>query len=215
MVTLPEGTEMVMPGDNITMEVTLIAPIAMEEKLRFAIREGGRTVGAGVVASRHRLDRIQVAGSPPPVDRRRSVAQSARAPVSKTGGWGFESLHSCQRSTKRAFCVRERPADRFEQVARGLKAASRPFNLGSSVPLEDVRSRSRRRRGRKGNGEDEPVRFLQQVRSEAAKVTWPTRKETMITTAMVFVMVVVASVFFLVVDQVIGWGVRSILGLGG
>ncbi|MGC2127164.1 MAG: elongation factor Tu [Methylovirgula sp.] len=51
IVTLPEGTEMVMPGDNITMEVELIVPIAMEEKLRFAIREGGRTVGAGVVAS--------------------------------------------------------------------------------------------------------------------------------------------------------------------
>jgi elongation factor Tu len=50
VVTLPEGTEMVMPGDNISMDVTLIAPIAMEEKLRFAIREGGRTVGAGVVA---------------------------------------------------------------------------------------------------------------------------------------------------------------------
>src|SRR5512137_1835446 len=47
---LPEGTEMVMPGDNIGMTVTLIAPIAMEEGLRFAIREGGRTVGAGVVA---------------------------------------------------------------------------------------------------------------------------------------------------------------------
>ncbi len=51
IVDLPEGTEMVMPGDNIAMEVTLIVPIAMEEKLRFAIREGGRTVGAGVVAS--------------------------------------------------------------------------------------------------------------------------------------------------------------------
>jgi elongation factor Tu len=49
-VELPEGTEMVMPGDNIQMVVTLIAPIAMEEGLRFAIREGGRTVGAGVVA---------------------------------------------------------------------------------------------------------------------------------------------------------------------
>ena len=47
---LPEGTEMVMPGDNIKMTVTLIAPIAMEEGLRFAIREGGRTVGAGVVS---------------------------------------------------------------------------------------------------------------------------------------------------------------------
>ncbi|KAA0683651.1 elongation factor Tu, partial [Roseomonas genomospecies 6] len=51
MVKLPEGTEMVMPGDNISMEVELIAPIAMDEGLRFAIREGGRTVGAGVVAS--------------------------------------------------------------------------------------------------------------------------------------------------------------------
>jgi elongation factor Tu len=51
VVQLPEGTEMVMPGDNIAMEVHLIVPIAMEEKLRFAIREGGRTVGAGVVAS--------------------------------------------------------------------------------------------------------------------------------------------------------------------
>ena len=49
VVTLPEGTEMVMPGDNVTMDVTLIVPIAMEEKLRFAIREGGHTVGAGVV----------------------------------------------------------------------------------------------------------------------------------------------------------------------
>jgi elongation factor Tu len=49
-VSLPEGTEMVMPGDNLKFEVTLINPIAMEEKLRFAIREGGRTVGAGVVS---------------------------------------------------------------------------------------------------------------------------------------------------------------------
>jgi elongation factor Tu len=49
-VVLPEGVEMVMPGDNVTMTVELIAPIAMDEGLRFAIREGGRTVGAGVVA---------------------------------------------------------------------------------------------------------------------------------------------------------------------
>jgi elongation factor Tu len=49
-VELPEGVEMVMPGDNIQMSVTLIAPIAMEEGLRFAVREGGRTVGAGVVS---------------------------------------------------------------------------------------------------------------------------------------------------------------------
>jgi len=49
MIKLPEGVEMVMPGDNITMEVELIVPVALEEGLRFAIREGGRTVGAGVI----------------------------------------------------------------------------------------------------------------------------------------------------------------------
>ena len=49
-IELAKGTEMVMPGDNVTVTVALIAPIAMEEGLRFAIREGGRTVGAGVVA---------------------------------------------------------------------------------------------------------------------------------------------------------------------
>jgi elongation factor Tu len=47
---LPEGVEMVMPGDNIRMEIELITPIAMEKELRFAIREGGRTVGAGVIS---------------------------------------------------------------------------------------------------------------------------------------------------------------------
>jgi len=49
-VDLPKGTEMVMPGDNIKITITLIAPVAMEDGLRFAIREGGKTVGAGVVA---------------------------------------------------------------------------------------------------------------------------------------------------------------------
>jgi elongation factor Tu len=51
VVTLPDGVEMVMPGDNIRMNIELITPIAMEEGLRFAIREGGRTVGAGVVTA--------------------------------------------------------------------------------------------------------------------------------------------------------------------
>jgi elongation factor Tu len=51
IVKLPEGVEMVMPGDNVAMDVELIAPIAMDQGLRFAIREGGRTVGAGVVAA--------------------------------------------------------------------------------------------------------------------------------------------------------------------
>ncbi|MBC1428296.1 elongation factor Tu, partial [Listeria fleischmannii] len=50
-VTLPEGTEMVMPGDNIELAVELIAPIAIEDGTKFSIREGGRTVGAGVVSN--------------------------------------------------------------------------------------------------------------------------------------------------------------------
>jgi elongation factor Tu len=49
VVKLPEGTEMVMPGDNIAVEIELITPVAMDQGLKFAIREGGRTVGAGVV----------------------------------------------------------------------------------------------------------------------------------------------------------------------
>jgi len=49
-ITLPDGVEMVMPGDNISVRVKLIQPVAMEEKMRFAIREGGRTVGAGTVS---------------------------------------------------------------------------------------------------------------------------------------------------------------------
>jgi preprotein translocase subunit SecE len=59
-----------------------------------------------------------------------------------------------------------------------------------------------------------PFEFLQQVRAEGSKVTWPSRKETIITTVMVFVMVVLASLFFLVVDQILRWGVSLILGLG-
>ena len=60
-----------------------------------------------------------------------------------------------------------------------------------------------------------PFQFVQQVRNEMAKVTWPSRKETGISTAMVFVMVILASVFFLVVDQILAFGVKLIFGLGG
>ncbi|MFG1480366.1 preprotein translocase subunit SecE [Xanthobacter sp. V4C-4] len=59
-----------------------------------------------------------------------------------------------------------------------------------------------------------PVAFFQQVRAETAKVTWPTRRETLITTAMVFVMVFLASIFFLVVDQIIRFGVSTLLTIG-
>jgi preprotein translocase subunit SecE len=60
-----------------------------------------------------------------------------------------------------------------------------------------------------------PTEFFTQVRQEMRKVTWPTRKETTITTAMVFLMVVLAAVFFMLVDLVMSFGVRQILGLGG
>ncbi len=60
-----------------------------------------------------------------------------------------------------------------------------------------------------------PGAFIRQVRQEAAKVTWPTRKETGVSTAMVFVMVALAALFFFVVDQALAWVVRVVLGLGG
>ncbi len=60
-----------------------------------------------------------------------------------------------------------------------------------------------------------PFKFMQEVRAEAQKVTWPTRRETVVTTAMVFVMVAVASVFFLVADQIMRVVVTYVLGIGG
>jgi len=62
--------------------------------------------------------------------------------------------------------------------------------------------------------ESKIVVFAREVRREVTKVTWPTRKETTITTAMVFVMVIFAALFFLIVDQALAWGVKTILGLG-
>jgi preprotein translocase subunit SecE len=59
-----------------------------------------------------------------------------------------------------------------------------------------------------------PIEFFQQVRQEVSRVTWPTRKETLVTTAMVFVMVFIAAAFFFVVDQAFSYGVRLIFGLG-
>ena len=60
-----------------------------------------------------------------------------------------------------------------------------------------------------------PVQFVREVRQEVAKVTWPSRKETTVSTAMVFVMVFLAATFFFLIDQVLGWAVRLMLGLGG
>ena len=60
-----------------------------------------------------------------------------------------------------------------------------------------------------------PAQFIQEVRQETSKVTWPTRKETSVSTAMVFVMVILAAMFFFLVDQMMAFGVRLIFGLGG
>ncbi len=59
-----------------------------------------------------------------------------------------------------------------------------------------------------------PFEFLQQVRAEASKVTWPTRRETIVTTVMVLIMVTLASLFFLLADKVLSWGVGLVLGIG-
>jgi preprotein translocase subunit SecE len=59
-----------------------------------------------------------------------------------------------------------------------------------------------------------PIQFVEEVRQEVAKVTWPSWKEVWITTAMVVVMIALASIFFLVADQIIGWTVKTVLGLG-
>ena len=60
-----------------------------------------------------------------------------------------------------------------------------------------------------------PAQFIQQVRAEASKVVWPTRRETMLTTVMVFIMATIAAIFFFLVDQIIGLGIDQILHLGG
>ena len=107
----------------------------------------------------------------------------ARAPVSKTGGWGFESLHSCQR--RLGFC----------DCAPLLQRARR-----SRIPIM---------------ARTNPFEFIQQVRAETAKVTWPTRNETVVTTIMVVVMAILTAIFFFLADQILSWGVSLLLGLGG
>ena len=104
IVKLPEGVEMVMPGDNVTMDVELIAPIAMDQGLRFAIREGGRTVGAGVVAA---ISADKQASAPPgreEVNVRRPVVASCDGPPS--GGpflFRVPAIGSCPRAARSRF----------------------------------------------------------------------------------------------------------------
>jgi preprotein translocase subunit SecE len=102
----------------------------------------------------------------------------ARAPVSKTGGWGFETLHPCQLRV------------RVGHSRRGPRPVClKPFLIG----------------GMTGVAVD-PARFIREVRAEVAKVTWPSRRETMVTTGLVFAMAAAAAIFFFVIDQLVGLG---------
>jgi preprotein translocase subunit SecE len=106
------------------------------------------------------------------------------------------------------------------QASGGRAAQATPFSglvVGSSRSgkvFEPMRAGWRAMKVT-GTVMESPFKFLQEVRAETQKVTWPTRRETAITTAMVFVMVAIASVFFLVADQVISLVVRMLIGLGG
>jgi preprotein translocase subunit SecE len=106
----------------------------------------------------------------------------ARAPVSKTGGWGFETLHPCQ----------------LAGPVRGHPHADPDWR--SSRDLINVAF--------------QPVKFVREVRTEVSRVTWPSRKETLVTTGLVFAMAAAAAIFFFVVDQVIGLGVRALFNVG-
>jgi preprotein translocase subunit SecE len=101
----------------------------------------------------------------------------ARAPVSKTGGWGFETLHPCQ----------------FVGCGMGIWPAI----------IEGLT-----------NVAFQPAKFIREVRAEVSRVTWPGRKETLVTTGLVFAMAAMAAIFFFVVDQVIGLGVRALFNVG-
>jgi preprotein translocase subunit SecE len=125
----------------------------------------------------------------------------ARAPVSKTGGWGFETLHPCQ------------PCPSVNR-ARLLTMPVRGWHPGPAIAAEPNCPNEGRQRSMSGVALD-PTKFVREVRSEMAKVTWPSRKETLVTTGLVLAMAALATVFFFVADQVIGVGVRALFGAGG
>ena len=168
----------------------------------------------------------------------------ARAPVSKTAGREFESLSPCHirkpwdGNVPGLFRFWRPVVPPGNQTPASLdRFGGLPYSINSSqdeVGYAALAATGRlfRRMMAEGRGRRSPWRtsfsaysgalmaksnpfeFLQQVRSEASKVTWPTRKETLVTTAMVFVMVAVASVFFLVADQLIRIAVTFVLGIG-
>ena len=119
---------------------------------------------------------------------RRSVAQLVEHRSPKPGV-GVRSLHPCHGGAE--FCT---------ETSTGYESDTSAISNDDDVEND--------------NG-DSPFKFLQEVRTETNKVTWPSRRETMITTAMVFVMVAVSSVFFLVADQIIRMVVTFVLGIGG
>jgi preprotein translocase subunit SecE len=128
--------------------------------------------------------------------RLKGCSSIGRASVSKTEGWGFETLRPCQ-------------------VLGGLVLGSiRGANLRAVNQINKQGAVSKARLLDREPSVKNPLHFIQEVRQEVSKVTWPTWKEVWITTAMVLVMVALTSVFFLLTDMVIGALVRFILRLG-
>jgi preprotein translocase subunit SecE len=133
---------------------------------------------------------------PPPRRKARATTRKGcssigRASVSKTEGWGFETLRPCQIRLNTSV-----------QRAPDVPATDALGASGCRMAPGKVRLMAKYN----------PVEFIQEVRQEASKVTWPTWKEVWITTLMVLIMVSVASVFFLITDQAIGWLVQLVLG---
>ena len=127
-----------------------------------------------------------------------------RAPVSKTGGCGFESLFSCHLwfiGFAGPFCPEGLVCRRIKSKSGASKNRGIFLCLGKVGTLRMAKTN--------------PGQFVREVRQELAKVTWPTRKETLVTTAMVFVMVMLVATFFFFVDQLLSVGVEFVLGLGG
>jgi preprotein translocase subunit SecE len=118
------------------------------------------------------------------IECKEGCSSIGRASVSKTEGWGFETLHPCQ---------------------FGGSMSAPAASAGSEVEGGSLRTLMAKLN---------PVEFIQEVRQEVSKVTWPAWKEVWITTAMVLVMVTLASLFFLISDQAIGWVVQFVLALG-
>src|SRR5690606_36667153 len=186
-IELPEGTEMVMPGDNIKMTVDLIAPIAMEEGLRFAIREGGRTVGAGVAKL--------------PVEFR-TRSESFTDSKADSGSTAFDTVKLVRAG---AILVAGLAGHYYyAELPTIMRVVIVLVSMGAAafVALQSAQGQAL-------------SRFIQASRVELRKVVWPTREETIQTTVAVLIFTAVMGVFFWLLDLSLLTFTRWIMGQGG